>query len=100
MKIIVAAMIYNFEVEAVEGHVVEPKLAKNGFLAKVAQREVEHLKRLSKNITLCDPSFSAEKINDVYTSSTEEVMQLRRIQPTSDRTQQLEIMSDVLGTRS
>ncbi|KAK1264526.1 Cytochrome P450 86B1 [Acorus gramineus] len=43
MKIIVAAMIYNFEVEAVEGHIVEPKLSiilhmKNGFLAKVRKR--------------------------------------------------------------
>ncbi|KAK1264522.1 Cytochrome P450 86B1 [Acorus gramineus] len=43
MKIVAAAMIYNFEVEAVEGHVVEPKLSiilhmKNGFLAKVRKR--------------------------------------------------------------
>ncbi|KAK1311722.1 Cytochrome P450 86B1 [Acorus calamus] len=43
MKIAAAAMIYNFEVEAVEGHAVEPKLSvilhmKNGFLAKVQKR--------------------------------------------------------------
>ncbi|KAK1299318.1 Cytochrome P450 86B1 [Acorus calamus] len=43
MKIVAAALIYNFEVEAVEGHVVKPKVSmilhmKNGFLAKVRKR--------------------------------------------------------------
>ncbi|KAK1305495.1 Cytochrome P450 86B1 [Acorus calamus] len=43
MKTVAAAMIYNFEVEAVAGHVVEPKMSiilhmKNGFLAKVRRR--------------------------------------------------------------
>ncbi|KAK1264523.1 Cytochrome P450 86B1 [Acorus gramineus] len=43
MKIVAAAVIYNFKVEAVEGHVVEPRMSvvlhmKNGFLAKVRKR--------------------------------------------------------------
>ncbi|KAK1311723.1 Cytochrome P450 86B1 [Acorus calamus] len=48
MKIVTAALIYNFEIEAVEGHVVEPKLSmilhmKNGFLAKVRKRRGNQL---------------------------------------------------------
>ncbi|KAK1264524.1 Cytochrome P450 86B1 [Acorus gramineus] len=43
MMVVAAAMIYNFKVEAVEGHVVEPRISvilhlKNGFLAKVRKR--------------------------------------------------------------
>ncbi|KAK1265011.1 Cytochrome P450 86B1 [Acorus gramineus] len=43
MMVVAAAMIYNFKVEVVEGHVVEPRISvvlhmKNGFLAKVRKR--------------------------------------------------------------
>ena len=44
MKIIVASIIYNFHVEAIEGHIVEPKLSvtlqmKNGLMVNVRKRE-------------------------------------------------------------
>ncbi|XP_074574527.1 noroxomaritidine synthase 3-like [Curcuma longa] len=43
MKVAAAAMLYNFRVEAVEGHVVEPKLSiilhmKNGFHVRIKRR--------------------------------------------------------------
>uniref|UniRef100_J3LJU3 Cytochrome P450 n=1 Tax=Oryza brachyantha TaxID=4533 RepID=J3LJU3_ORYBR len=45
LKVVAAAMVKNFEVEAVPGHVMEPKLSlilymKNGFLVKVKRRQV------------------------------------------------------------
>ncbi|XP_072957818.1 alkane hydroxylase MAH1-like [Typha angustifolia] len=44
MKTIVAAMLYNFQIEIVEGHVVEPKLSvimhmKNGLKARIIKKE-------------------------------------------------------------